>query len=62
MSQIPTLRRAGRFLRDLFRVFESSGSLDSAASLTYTTLFAVVPMVTVMWAIMKSMPQLGDMG
>lgn len=62
MSQIPTLRRAGRFLRDLFRVFDSSGCLDSAASLTYTTLFAVVPMVTVMWAIMKSMPQLGDMG
>lgn len=62
MSHIPNLRRAGRFLRDLLRGYQQSGCLDSAASLTYTTLFAVVPMMTVVWAIMKSLPQLGDIG
>lgn len=61
LRRFPDIRRAGRFLRELVRAFKSSGCWDSAASLTYTTLFAVVPTLTVVWAVMQSMPTLGGM-
>jgi membrane protein len=54
----PDLRRAWRFLRALMREYHQSGGHDSAASLTYTTLFAVVPVMTVAFAILKFSPQL----
>lgn len=53
------LRRAWRFARTLYVEYRDSGANDSAASLTYTTLFALVPMLTVAFAILKLMPQLG---
>jgi len=54
----PDLHRAWRFLRALLREYNDSGGHDSAASLTYTTLFAVVPVMTVAFAILKFSPQL----
>lgn len=56
------LRRAGRFLRALWQEYQATGCSDSAGTLTYTTLFAVVPTMTVAWAILRAMPQLGDIG
>lgn len=49
-------------MRALVREYLDTGCDDSAASLTYTTLFAVVPMLTVAFAILKLMPQLAGVG
>lgn len=55
------VRRAARFVRTLVREYEATGCDDSAAKLTYATLFAVVPTLTVAWAILRSLPQLGGL-
>ncbi len=59
MASVPDFRRGWRFLRALVREYLDTGCDDSAASLTYTTLFAVVPMMTVAFAILQCTPQLG---
>lgn len=51
-------RRVWRFLRALAREYRETGGHDSAASLTYTTLFAVVPVMTVAFALLRLLPQL----
>lgn len=61
MTLSPRIRRGWRFLRALVREYEETGCDDSAATLTYTTLFAVVPVLTVAWAILRSLPQLGGL-
>ena len=43
-----------RFMRD--------GQLKTAAALTYTTLFAVVPLMTVMYAVLSVMPEFSSVG
>lgn len=58
----PRLRRAWRFLQALAREYREAGGHDSAASLTYTTLFAVVPLMTVAFAILKMVPALSGVG
>lgn len=62
MAVSADIRRAWRFLVSLVREYEETGCDDSAAKLTYTTLFAVVPTLTVAWAILRALPQLGDIG
>jgi membrane protein len=50
------------FLRLLGRQFVDDGCQSSAAALTYTTLFAIVPIMTVMFAVIAAMPELSDRG
>lgn len=56
------LRLRLRFLQTLAHDYREAGCRDSAAALTYTTLFALVPMLTVVFAILRSMPSLADSG
>src|SRR5690606_3909376 len=53
-----------RLFRDFMalfaRQFRDSGSKQSAAALTYTTLFAIVPMMTVAFAILAALPALRE--
>lgn len=62
METVPDYRRAWRFMRALEREYRESGCADGAATLTYTTLFAVVPTMTVAWALIKAMPSAGGLG
>lgn len=55
-------QRGWRFLKNLVREYRDTGCGDSAAALTYTTLFAIVPLMTVAFAILKLAPQLSDVG
>lgn len=50
------------FLRLLWQQFKDDGCRESAAALTYTTLFAIVPVMTVTFAIFRAMPQMQDTG
>lgn len=52
------LRQAALFLRFVTRHFLQDGCRQNAAALTYTTLFAVVPIMTVTFAILSSIPSL----
>lgn len=62
MTNNPRLRGWWRLLQQLVREYRETGCKDSAASLTYTTLFAVVPVMTVAFAILKLTPQLQGVG
>lgn len=53
-------RLLGEFLALFARQFRDSGSKQSAAALTYTTLFAIVPMMTVAFAILAALPALRE--
>src|SRR5262245_29139274 len=44
------------FLAQIVAQFRMHGLLDSAAALTYTTLFAVVPLMTVSYTILSVFP------
>ncbi|KYZ88197.1 hypothetical protein A3Q32_02040 [Alcanivorax sp. KX64203] len=50
------------FLRLLRRQFVEDGCLSSAAALTYTTLFAIVPVMTVMFTVISAIPALNERG
>ena len=50
------------FLALLVRQFREDGCRQSAAALTYTTLFAIVPVMTVSFAVLASVPALKDRG
>ena len=50
------------FVRQIVAQFGAHGLLDSAASLTYTTLFAVVPLMTVSYTILSMFPDFSTMG
>lgn len=50
------------FVRLFWRQFNDNAVRDSAAALTYTTLFAIVPMMTVAFAILSAMPSLQGRG
>ncbi|MFZ5755983.1 MAG: YihY family inner membrane protein [Pseudomonadota bacterium] len=62
MTPITRLWHGWRLLKAVVREYRDSGCKDSAASLTYTTLFAVVPMMTVAFALLKLAPQLHGIG
>ncbi|MRI35344.1 hypothetical protein EOPP23_20505 [Endozoicomonas sp. OPT23] len=50
------LLAAGEYLKTVFELFLRNRSLDNAAALTYTTLFAVVPMMTVTYSALSAIP------
>jgi membrane protein len=50
------------FVRLLFRQYKDDGCREIAAALTYTTLFAIVPVMTVAFAILSAMPALKGQG
>lgn len=50
------------FFALLVRQFKEDGCRESAAALTYTTLFAIVPVMTVSFAVLASVPALKDKG
>lgn len=55
-------RYGGAFMALLWRQFDRDGCRDSAAALTYTTLFAIVPMMTVTFAVLSAIPSLRERG
>ncbi|NJN52854.1 MAG: YihY family inner membrane protein [Gammaproteobacteria bacterium] len=55
-------RRTIWFGQQIVRQFGEHGLTDSAASLTYTTLFAVVPLMTVSYTILSVMPDFEGVG
>lgn len=50
------------FIRHLFQQFVSNQGILNAAAMTYTTLFAVVPMMTVTYAMLASVPSFQGLG
>ncbi|WP_067584263.1 YihY family inner membrane protein [Endozoicomonas ascidiicola] len=50
------------FVAELGRRFIEHRCLENAAALTYTTLFAVVPLMTVTYSILSAVPDLQDVG
>jgi membrane protein len=53
---IAPLQRARQFLQHLYRRIVEDDCLRSAAALTYLTLFALVPMMTVAYAVLSAVP------
>lgn len=53
---------AGQFLAYLFQQFRANQGTLNAAALTYTTLFAVVPLMTVTYTMVSSIPTFSDVG
>ncbi|MEH6386252.1 MULTISPECIES: YihY family inner membrane protein [Pseudomonas] len=58
----PRLEQSVHFLRYLVKRFFVDNCMETAAALTYTTLFAVVPIMTVTYAMLAVIPQFGDVG
>ncbi|HEY5717789.1 MAG TPA: YihY family inner membrane protein [Motiliproteus sp.] len=56
------LRHFGLFIRQLARQFRVNQGPLNAAALTYTTLFAVVPLMTVTYAMLASIPSFQGVG
>ena len=56
------LANVAEFWNFLIRRFLDDNGLDSAASLTYTTLFAVVPTMTVTFSVISMVPAFHDLG
>lgn len=50
------------FLRDLLRQYLANQGILNAAALTYTTLFAVVPLMTVSYAMLAAVPSFQGVG
>ena len=60
---LPTVvSRVRWFSREIVHQFQELDLFPSAAMLTYTTLFAVVPMMTVAYTILSIMPEFEDIG
>lgn len=53
---VDTLLELWRFIRLLFSRFAAHGGTQNAASLTYTTLLSLVPLMTVMLAVISAFP------
>src|SRR5262252_8612002 len=56
------LRQLGRFLAYLIRRFNQDRCLQIASSLTFTTLLALVPLVTIMLTLMSAFPVFSGLG
>lgn len=59
---IKNLRRFGPVLWQTLKRFESTERRRDAAALTYTTLFALVPVLTVIYSILSAIPALHEWG
>lgn len=57
-----TLRQLGRFFAHLFRRFDQDHCLQIASSLTFTTLLALVPLVTIMLTLISAFPVFAGLG
>src|SRR5260221_3256921 len=55
-------RQFGRFLAHLFRRFNQDRCLQIASSLTFTTLLALVPLVTIVLALLSAFPMFSGLG
>jgi membrane protein len=58
----PALQRAYWFLRQIYVQFTALDLPSSAAALTYMTLFAIVPMMTVGYSFLSVMPEFAAIG
>ena len=58
----PKLRQLGRFLAYLLRRFDQDRCLQIASSLTFTTLLALVPLVTIVLTLMSVFPVFSGLG
>src|SRR6266516_2318701 len=56
------LRQLGRFLAHVFKRFNQDRCLQIASSLTFTTLLALVPLVTLTLALMSAFPIFSGLG
>ena len=56
------LVRTGHFLRYLGQRFNRDGCRQSAAALTYMSLFAIVPMLTLMYSMFSLVPAFNEVG
>ena len=61
---LPSFSASGTlgFVRHLFQQFGENQGILNAAAMTYTTLFAVVPMMTVTYAMLASIPSFQGIG
>ncbi|HKW38873.1 MAG TPA: YihY family inner membrane protein [Burkholderiales bacterium] len=59
---ISSLQQLGRFLAHVFRRFDQDRCLQIASSLTFTTLLALVPLVTIMLTLMSAFPVFSGLG
>src|SRR5262245_60849787 len=57
-----TLLQLGRFLAHVFQRFGQDRCLQIASSLTFTTLLALVPLVTIMLTLMSAFPVFSGLG
>ena len=57
-----TLRQLGRFPMHVVRRFDQDHCLQIASSLTFTTLLALVPLVTIMLTLISAFPVFAGMG
>lgn len=57
-----TLSTALVFVRSLVRQFQANQGILNAAALTYTTLFAVVPLMTVSYSMLAAVPNFKGVG
>src|SRR3989442_8631033 len=63
MAPIPfPLRQVGRFLAQVLKLFNEDRCLQIASSLTFTTLLALVPLVTLTLALMAAFPMVSGLG
>jgi len=63
MAPIPfPLRQLGRFLAHVLKRFNEDRCLQIASSLTFTTLLALVPLVTLTLALMAAFPMFSGLG
>ncbi|MEQ3694473.1 MAG: YihY family inner membrane protein [Alcanivorax sp.] len=61
-SFIPDLSHVARVLWQTLKRFENMQRRKEAAAMTYTTLFALVPVITVSYAILSAIPELREWG
>ncbi|WP_430462940.1 YihY family inner membrane protein [Thalassolituus sp. LLYu03] len=61
-STWPGLRTTGRIIWHTLRRFKNEERQRDAAAMTYTTLFALVPVITVTYAILSAIPSLQHWG
>ena len=57
-----SLGNAGRFLQYIWQNFNKDNCTQSAAALTYMSLFAVVPLMTVVYTVFSSIPSFQNLG
>jgi membrane protein len=59
---LDSIVRSGHFLRYLVERFNRDGCRQSAAALTYMSLFAIVPMLTLMYSMFSLVPAFNEVG